>query len=49
MFAGMSEGDRALGFAGQQSGAGYGFQGADLMVQRRRCDIETLGRAPCQL
>ena len=40
-FAGMGEGDRAFGLAGKQLGAEHGFQGADLVAERRRRDVET--------
>ncbi len=39
----MGEGDRALGLAREQLGAEQGFQGADLVAQRRRRDIEARG------
>ena len=44
-FAGMGEADRTLGLAGEQLGAEQRFQGADLMTERGRGDVETRRRA----
>ena len=44
-FAGMGQGDRALGLAREQLGSEHGFQGADLVAERGGRDIEARGGA----